>query len=198
MIARDYSGTTSFTGNSGRAPDFTGYNGSGASFGAQQTQAQVIATNYSDEATGFSQWLSTWAHVSSTPTVADVQVTKSREQIEFENRKTRLIAAIERMKVTAPNWSADSLTVDSISAKSAEKFLNSLPGNARLPKVAPDGEGDVMFVWDDPDHTCVVTVEQRKLHLVSNPGTPDAKHVDSQQFLGVRIPNSILEYIPLK
>jgi hypothetical protein len=123
---------------------------------------------------------------------------KSPEQTAFEQRKLRLINAVRRMKVSAPNWSGYDSAVRETSAESAEKFLNCLPGNSVLPKVAPDGEGDVMFVWDDPAKSCIVIVEPRMLHLVSRPGTSDVKQVRSQQFLGVSLPPTIQQYIPSK
>jgi hypothetical protein len=137
------------------------------------------------------------AYATSTPAGTISEETKSPEQVAFEKRKARLISALMAMKVSAPNWSGYTSVVREPSAMTAEKFLNSLPGNSALPKVAPDGEGDVMFVWDDPN-SCIVIVEPRMLHLVSKPGTGDSKQVRSQQFLGVIIPPAIQQYIPLK
>jgi hypothetical protein len=196
MTSPKYSGITRFTGNSGLPADVVGFNGSGASAGFPQPG--IILTTFSDEATGSTGWNAAFSYVAATPIVADGQAMKSPEQVDFEKRKARLIAAIDRMKTSAPNWSADRLVVNETSAVSAEKFLKCLPGDARLPKVAPDGEGDVMFVWDDAHNACVVTVEQRTLHVVSKPGTPDVKQIDAQKFLGVRIPPAVLECIPSK
>ncbi|QHP70453.1 hypothetical protein EI171_26080 [Bradyrhizobium sp. LCT2] len=125
--------------------------------------------------------------------------TKSPEQAQFEAKKARLTEAIRSMKKSAPNWNGSSTRVNEMSALSAEKFLDCLPGKTPLPKVAPDGEGDVMFVWDDPGKPkCVLTVEKRALHLACGLGTADVKHVDDQRFLGVRIPQPILELLPSK
>jgi hypothetical protein len=125
--------------------------------------------------------------------------TKSPQQIEFEKRKARLIDAVTAMRTSAPNWSGIDTRVRDSSSQSAKKFLECLPGNAILPRVAPDGEGDVMFVWELPgQQNCVVTVENRRLHLASDLGTPNARHVDAQRFLGVRIPKPILDRIPTR
>jgi hypothetical protein len=130
-----------------------------------------------------------------TPTELLSDKTKSPEQVEFENRKARLIDTVTAMRNSAPNWSGATARVRESSAQSAKKFLECLPGNALLPRVAPDGEGDVMFVWDG-QQSCVVTVEKRDLHLACGLGTPNAQHVDAQRFLGVKIPKSILDRIP--
>lgn len=131
-----------------------------------------------------------------TPSVSSNAGYKSVEQVSFEKKQARLIAAVLSMKRAAPDWSGIPSAVQSESADSATRFLRALPGNSILPRVAPDGEGDVMFVWDSQNGNCIVTVEKRALHLVSKPGTDHAHHVGPQQFLGITIPNSIAAYIP--
>jgi hypothetical protein len=134
-----------------------------------------------------------------TPSVSDDASTKSTEQIRFEERRSRLISIVDGMKRSAPNWSGLATVVREDSANNAVQFLRCLPGDAILPRVAPDGEGDVMFVWDGSQtDNCVVTVEKQLLHLVSKPGTPDVQQVGPQQFLGFSIPSSIQSLIPRK
>jgi hypothetical protein len=125
--------------------------------------------------------------------------TKSPDQVRYEKRKALLIDVIKSMRQEAPNWSGLATRIDPLSAGSAEAFLRCLPGNAVLPRVAPDGEGDVMFVWDGQNQpACVVTVEQRALHLACELGTPQEQHIGEQRFLGVCIPPDILNHIPSK
>jgi hypothetical protein len=134
-----------------------------------------------------------------TPPRTISEKTKSLEQVEFETRKARLMAVVDGMRTSAPNWNGSLAVVNDVSAQSAQKFLRCLPGNAILPQVAPDGEGDIMFVWDGPTTpSCVVVVEKNALHLVSGIGTPEARQIDQQRFLGVRIPPIILDQIPSK
>jgi len=117
---------------------------------------------------------------------------------DFEAHRSRLISALRRMKETAPTWSGRAANVSAGSALTAEQFLFSLPSSVALPKVAPDGEGDVMFVWDAPGRECVVTVEPKLLHLVSKPGDPRGVQINSQRFLGIQIPPSIMRHLPHK
>jgi hypothetical protein len=133
-----------------------------------------------------------------TPTVSDDSSTKSNEQVAFEKRRSRLISAVNRMKRHAVNWSGADTCVREESADTAIQFLRYLPGDAILPQVAPDGEGDIMFVWDYQNGNCIVTVERHLLHLVSKPGTSDEKHIGPQQFLGFTIPTAIELRIPRK
>jgi hypothetical protein len=117
---------------------------------------------------------------------------------EFETRRSRIIAAVRRLKDSAPNWSGVSTKVDAGSALTAERFLFCLPSTVALPKVAPDGEGDVMFVWDEPGKQCIVVAEPKLLHLVSKPGDPTGVQISAQRFLGIQIPPSILRHLPAK
>jgi hypothetical protein len=123
---------------------------------------------------------------------------KSPEQDAFEKHRARLIAAVASMKETAPNWYSANAKVSEGSASTAEKFLRCLPFGSALPKVAADGEGDIMFVWEGPSVNCIVTVEPKTLHLVSNPGSKGVQQIDAQKFLGVQIPPTILRHIPSK
>jgi hypothetical protein len=199
-----------YPGNSGSPAVVAGVPGSGTSWADFCTAGTIQAADmfafylgtvgpYGPMATGLSGLYApiTYAAVS-TPANSGREQTKSSEQVAFENRKARLISVVNSMKTSAPNWYGGSTTVNETSASSAEKFIKSLPGNALLPRVAPDGEGDIMFVWDGPNDNCIVTVEKRTLHLVSKLGTPEVQHVPSQQFLGFQIPPAILAHIPTK
>jgi hypothetical protein len=200
-----------YPGNSGSPAIVAGVPSSGTSWSEFYTAGMIPAANlfasfytatvgpYGPIATGLLGLYEpiTYAAVS-TPGSSAREQTKSSEQIAFENRKARLISIVNSMKTSAPNWYGDVTTVNETSASSAEKFIRCLPGNALLPRVAPDGEGDVMFVWDEPNDKCVVTVERRTLHLVCKLGTPDVQQIPSQQFLGLQIPPAILAHIPTK
>ena len=120
----------------------------------------------------------------------------SAEDVAFENHREKLIAAVTSMKESSPDWYALGTKVSEESALTAEKFLRCLPTRVVLPKVAADGEGDIMFVWEDAGVSCIVTVEPKMLHLVSNPGSRAARQIDEQRFLGVQIPPTILRHIP--
>jgi hypothetical protein len=116
--------------------------------------------------------------------------------VEFNAQRARLIRAVRGLKDSAPNWSGAQTKVSAGAALTAEQFLFCLPPTVILPKVAPDGEGDVMFVWDQPSKECVVTVEPKSLHLVTKPGDPTGVQVSAQQFLGIQIPPSVLRHLP--
>jgi hypothetical protein len=197
---------TQYAGNSGEPAEVVGIKGSG---GVSQT---IVGSSFGDFLATYMSHIATMGMAGLTPVYVDANLatatpvgtisekTKSPEQIAFEKRKARLVDAVRAMRKSAPNWYAlTSMRVNDLSAQSAEKFLECLPGNALLPRVAPDGEGDIMFVWGDPGQpNCVVTVEKRALHLARGLGTPNVQHVDGRRFLGVQIPRPILERIPSK
>lgn len=122
----------------------------------------------------------------------------SSESLEYEDRKVRLQTIIEQMVVEAPSWDGEPATISNEAAETALRFLKALPSNRELPKVAPDGEGDVLFVWEPPHGNCIVTVQGGLLHMVDRPSTVNSEHIDGQRFAGYRIPISILHAIPMK
>jgi hypothetical protein len=138
------------------------------------------------------------SRVSGTAHAAPEKARPSREQIVFEAQRERLISAIRDMIDSSPNWSGETSKISDGSAKTAENFLRCLSDRNQLPKIAADGEGDVMLVWEDGGISCIVTVEPKLLHLISKPGGRGARRIDAQRFLGVQIPPTILRQIPVK
>jgi len=185
-----------YRNNSGGPAEFEAVPGSGSMWLSCGT-SDIFAGAAAATAGILTAWFDASLHTAMSATISEK--TKSPEQIAFEKGKERLIGAVNRMRSSSPNWRGAQTRVSEESAQSAKKFLDCLPGNAILPRVAPDGEGDIMFVWDAPGHpNCVVTVEKHSLHLASGLGTPEAMHVDDKRFLGVQIPRSILKHIPLR
>lgn len=122
----------------------------------------------------------------------------SSESLEYEDLRVMLQSIIEQMVEDAPTWDGEPIAITNEAAETAIRFLKALPSNRELPKVAPDGEGDVLFVWEPPHGDCIVTVEGNVLHMVDRPSTNNAEHVDGKRFAGYRIPVSILHAIPMK
>lgn len=122
----------------------------------------------------------------------------SSEALEYQERKGALQAIIELMVNNAPAWDGEPATVSGGSAETAIRFLRALPPNRELPKVAPDGEDNILFVWEPPNGNCIVTVQDGLVHLVNQPGTRHVEHIDAQLFRSNRIPVSILHAIPLR
>jgi hypothetical protein len=122
----------------------------------------------------------------------------SSELFEYDDRKLKLEAIIDSMVLQAPSWDSEPMTVSAQAARTAKRFLQALPRNRELPKVAPDGEGDLLFVWEKPYGSCIVTVQPNVLHLVDRANTRYAEHIDAQCFVGYQIPISILHAIPLR
>ncbi len=74
------------------------------------------------------------------------------------------------------------------------RLLNALPRGSRLPKVSPDGEGGLHFLWSN-EQALIVTVDGWRLHIVEAPGTPDAVYRDDVDFAGRVVPQEILAAI---
>ena len=68
--------------------------------------------------------------------------------------------------------------VDKESLYSARNFLLSLPETFPLPKIYPDGDGGIMFVWSTPTKSTIMVIEGIVFHLVKNAGSDQAEYFD--------------------
>lgn len=122
----------------------------------------------------------------------------SSANLEYEDRRAKLQELIDRMVTAAPSWDGEPLQVSNEAAATAIRFLRVLPSNRELPKVAPDGDGDVILIWEPPHGNCIVTVQDNCLHVVDQPGSKHVKHIDAEPFRSARIPISVLHVLPMK
>jgi hypothetical protein len=95
------------------------------------------------------------------------------------------------------NWSdSEAVPIDSLSAETAIAFILRLPPDRAFPKIAPDGEGGLMLVWDSSERKTLVTIDRVVLLLVSEAGRPNSHHFRPLRFDGDAIPAILLEHIP--
>lgn len=127
-----------------------------------------------------------------------VDVDVSPQRVEFDEQCRQLKAVLMGMVRSAPSWDGEHTDVKMNSALTASRFVDSMPNNRKLPVVAPDGEGDILLVWENGNDDCIVTVEPNLLHMVVGANSLNAKHVDAVPFLGRHIHPKILQHIPAK
>ncbi len=91
----------------------------------------------------------------------------------------------------------DGVLVSDETARAAQSFLDALPADRELPKVAPDGEGGLYMAWERiGEATVVIGVIGLLLYAVVGPGTPRSRHIPETAFDGTSIPMEILGEIP--
>jgi hypothetical protein len=113
-----------------------------------------------------------------------------------ERRRAALIAAIKHLVASPITWTEDEPTpIDGVSAETALAFIHKLPPDRAFPKIAPDGEGGIMLVWDQVTKA-LITIDRGILLLVTNPGQPNSHHFRPLRFDGEMIPSIILESLP--
>lgn len=81
-------------------------------------------------------------------------------------------------------------------AQSARSLFSSVLPAGRLPKIAPDGEGGLIALWDSTTHPVVLVIDNWRLHLVKNAATPEAEYFDDLPFDGESVPQVVSESIP--
>jgi hypothetical protein len=96
------------------------------------------------------------------------------------------------------SWSPDDGELVRLdSSRTAQRFLDVLPPDRELPRVAPDGDGGLYMAWEKPDQpTVVVGIVDNAVYGVVAPGTPQSRHIPEEEFDGENVPPEILSAIP--
>ncbi|RQR29098.1 hypothetical protein DIE23_22930 [Burkholderia sp. Bp9143] len=122
--------------------------------------------------------------------VTDASIERARE-------RERLISLIGQMNQDGYSCMRDRPSkISDESAAAARALFEMLLPTHEVPKVAPDGEGGLIVVWDDPGSSTVLVIDNWKLHLVVNATTPEARYFDDVPFDGEHLPDVIVESIP--
>ncbi|WP_158934062.1 hypothetical protein [Burkholderia sp. S171] len=82
------------------------------------------------------------------------------------------------------------------SADAAKALFSILLPSRQTPKIAPDGEGGLIAVWDVKTPHAVLVIDNWKLHLVTAAATQEAQYFDELSFDGESVPDAISEFIP--
>jgi len=81
-------------------------------------------------------------------------------------------------------------------AEAANILFNTLLPAAKIPKVAPDGEGGLMVVWEHEVDPVVLVVDNWKVHLITAATTPRAQYFEDLPFDGEQVPRQVIEAVP--
>lgn len=115
----------------------------------------------------------------------------------IERQRKSLMATVGLLARRSATWSdREPVPVDRVSAETAFAFIRELPVDRAFPKVAPDGEGGIVLVWNQPDNRVLITVDEAKLLLVRDPGGPGSYHFSPLRFDGETIPPMIVDQLP--
>jgi hypothetical protein len=90
--------------------------------------------------------------------------------------------------------SYEGLRITSETQTAAQGFISAIGETFDLPKVAPDGEGGLMLVWEAA--SVALVVDGWRLHLVVDAGTPHARYFDDLPFDGKNLPDEVLKVVP--
>jgi hypothetical protein len=129
------------------------------------------------------------------------QITASSAAFSYdpiiERARLELLGAIRYLAKTPITWSErEPMPIDALSAETALAFIRCIPGDRAFPKLAPDGEGGLIFVWDSQERKAMITVDRAFLLLVTNPGERESYHFSPLRFDGETIPPIIVDSLP--
>jgi len=124
-------------------------------------------------------------------------IASSQYNPAVERERAAAMALIRHLMVNPISWSDRSpVSIDPVSAETALAFIQRLPSDRALPKIAPDGDGSIALLWDDGPHRALIAIDRVMLHLVREPGRPSSFHFSPMRFDGETIPPLILNDLP--
>ena len=128
----------------------------------------------------------------------EIETPTSVEDLSHERTRQALMKLVFSFKTEGLSFD-DRLEymADSVSTEAAVAFIHQIPKEYRLPKVAPDDEGDIIMVWEG-DKTVLLNVEGWTLHFVADPATPNSEHFPEVIFDGDEIPYAFFERLPFR
>lgn len=119
--------------------------------------------------------------------------------VERAKNKERLLALIQQFAddgfSSAPDRDG---RISHDTAKAAKALFDILLPNYELPKVSPDGEGGLIAVWEQGNHSTVLVIDGWQLHLVAEATTPRARYFDDMAFDGERVPDPVVKQLPTR
>jgi len=114
----------------------------------------------------------------------------------LEELKT-LIVLLESKDLTSMG-DDDGVVVTKQASRNARHFLDSIVDKYELPKVAADGEGGLVFAWEEDNRTNVVVgFAEKVIYAVEAPGTNESKHFEEETYYD-EVPLKILQMLPMK
>lgn len=116
---------------------------------------------------------------------------------EHDTAVEALAVLLERFQIIGFSLgAAERVTITKATEDAALTVLRNLTPEYQLPKLAPDGEGGVLLVWETADKSVILTVHGWTLHLVQAPAAALSDYVDDVPFDGQALPERIRKLIP--
>jgi hypothetical protein len=112
--------------------------------------------------------------------------------VERERMRNMLITSIHRFAAET----AEAYRITPETAEAAVALIKAFRNSMQLPKIAPDGEGGLMAVWEGEYPPIALVVDNWKMHIVTGAATAHAEYFDDLPFDGVHLPKELLDFVP--
>jgi len=113
-------------------------------------------------------------------------------KVNHEKQIARLVDLVGRLEALTEN------KIEPEVLHSAKSFLLNLPKTHETPKVAPDGEGGIIFAWEVGKTVRILSVDSLCLHLVIINKGQSTSYLEDIDYEEGKIPELILDNLPRK
>ena len=126
-----------------------------------------------------------------------VGIAATKDALRREQDRSAMCATIDKFARHGLSWSHyDSTRITQETRASANVLVSSLSQSKQLPKIAPDGDGSLMLLWENGNQSVLLTVDGWKMHVVFSPATPAATYIENIPYDGVTLPSEVFAAIP--
>lgn len=118
------------------------------------------------------------------------------EEVLADYREKQKFILLIDMFTRRDYFDRDDARISVTTAEASKAFFTMLIKKiTKLPKIAPDGEGGLLSVWEKEGHTAMLVIDGWNLHLVTKAMTPNASYFDDIKFNEDEIPTEIYDGI---
>lgn len=128
-------------------------------------------------------------------TISEVKNLPSRD-LDHYRTKSKLADLLEKFK-NIPFFHDSDQCANEAAADNAIKILHQM-NDKRLPKIAVDEDGDIIFAWDMEARNVVLTIEEGLWHFFEKEDANPPNYYDEQSYVNGEIPDFVWERIPAK
>jgi len=115
----------------------------------------------------------------------------TKDVLDDAERRLRLADVVNRLfnETNVPEYEGARLLKSACVA--GKLVIDALPSGSKLPKVATDGDGGLIFAWMSPTRAMLLTLDGAALHFVDYAGSPEAVYYDKLPFSRHSIPTEV-------
>lgn len=119
----------------------------------------------------------------------------TKEVLDDAEQRLRLAGFINRLFNESNASDYEDVRMSKAACVAGKLVIDALPVGSKLPKIAADGDGGLIFAWLSPQRAMLLTLDGTALHFVDHAGTPGAVYFDKLPFSRHTLPDEVADAV---